>query len=371
MGTVLGKFKNKLIITAAMMLISPTVFAADVNLSEIEITSNNNNGYNIILKTNKKTEFKKTMKNDKQLMIELKNTEATEDLSTIYNDVSNINNITVTPYGKDNLKIQIQGQDIENSNVSLEYKNTELPVESQNFEQDKINLSLPIDNYKPVYNESEIDEQEENTNLSDTLSMLNPVTIAQKIKGTDSEAQQQNENNQFKWLTYIGLAIIIITAAKNLLKPGQEQAIGLTQSLKEREKEIAKKLNAGVKETLSLRSKIAQNASAPSINYGLRSYQNSQKNPYENTSAPIRPIRKTPTTTYNQTTVKTKPQINNIKQNTQLYQRAALNTKPLAAKQSVNVDSMKFLESMTKIYEKNGRSDLAMGLRNNINKVNI
>ena len=28
-----------------------------------------------------------------------------------------------------------------------------------------------------------------------------------------------------------------------------------------------------------------------------------------------------------------------------------------------NIDSMKFLESMTKIYEKNGRSDLAQGLK--------
>ena len=38
---------------------------------------------------------------------------------------------------------------------------------------------------------------------------------------------------------------------------------------------------------------------------------------------------------------------------------------------SVNVDSKKFLESMTKIYEKNGRADLAMGLKNNMKKVNI
>ena len=28
-----------------------------------------------------------------------------------------------------------------------------------------------------------------------------------------------------------------------------------------------------------------------------------------------------------------------------------------------NIDSMKFLESMTQIYEKNGRSDLAQGLK--------
>ena len=44
---------------------------------------------------------------------------------------------------------------------------------------------------------------------------------------------------------------------------------------------------------------------------------------------------------------------------------------PYINKETSNVDSKKFLEAMTKIYEKNGRADLAQGLRNNINKANF
>ena len=36
-----------------------------------------------------------------------------------------------------------------------------------------------------------------------------------------------------------------------------------------------------------------------------------------------------------------------------------------------NVDNLKFLESMTAIYEKSGRHDLARGLRASLNKNNI
>jgi len=373
MSRVLGQLKKKSIILTAAMMFGSCCFAADINLSEIEF-SPSDNGYNIVLKTDKKTTFKKTVQNDEKIVIELKNTATTEDFSTIYNDISTINNITVTPAGKDDLKIQIQGSDISNSNIKVEYKDTPIAVESQNFDKNQINLSLPIENYKPVYNETLTEETEESSGFDSALAKLNPVTMAQNL--TNNEENSTDKNN-FKWLTYLGLIIIMVTAGKNIFKPSNEAKIGLTQSLKEREKEIAQKLNAGVKETLSLRSKIAQNAAAPSINYGLRSYQNSQKNPYENVSTPIRPVRKPLSApSYAQTAVKTPLRTQSTQSiasapSASRLQKSIPNTAPIRTNRAVNVDSMKFLESMTKIYEKNGRADLAMGLKNNINKVNI
>lgn len=347
-------------------------FAADINLSEIEF-SPSDNGYNIVLKTDKKTNFKKTVQDNEKIVIEMKNTAATEDFSTIYNEVSGINNITVTPSGKGDLKILVQGTDVSKSDIKVEYKDAPLAVESQNFDKNQINLSLPMESYKPVYNENEIEEQEESKGFDSALAKLNPVTIAQKVTGNqEDQAEPGNESNgNFKWLTYLGLAIIMITAGKNIFKSSDEAKIGLTQSLKERERELAQKLNAGVKETLSLRNKIAQNASAPSINYGLRSYQNSQKNPYENTSIPIRPAKRPVTApAYTKTAVKTP-----LRTQTAAAPAYSRPVTPIRQNRlenrAVSVDSMKFLESMTKIYEKNGRTDLAMGLKNNINKVNI
>ncbi len=369
MSRVLGEIKKQsAILAAAIAMIGTSCYAADISLSEIEFTPSGND-YNIVLKTDKKTTFKKTIQSDEKILIELKNTATTEDFSTVYNDVSSINNITVTPSGKDDLKIQIQGSDVSKSNISIDYKNTPVAVKSQNFDESEINLSLPMENYKPIYDEQTIEEEESNSNLQSTLSKLNPITVAQSLTNGEESENDQNSNN-FKWLTYIGLLIIMISAGKNIFKPAKETTIGLTQSLKEREKALAQKLNSNVRETLSLRNKIAQNASAPSINYGLRSYQNSQKNPYADAPATIRPIKRTLDEQANikMSGLKTQPKSQTI--TTSIPKRNTYST-PLRQNKSINVDSMKFLESMTKIYEKNGRADLAMGLKNNINKVNI
>ena len=377
MSIVSGKMKSKFLVLASTLLICSSAFAAEVNLSEIEF-STANKGYNIILKTDKNTSFKKTIQNSDRLVIELKNTMTSDDFSTIYNDVSDINNVTVTPVGRDDLRIQIQGHNINNSFINID-TSADSPVVQQNFNENQINLNMPIENYKPVYNEidNEDDEIEEEGLMSETLSKLNPLATLQKHQ--TSSNKMPNKKNDYKWLTYLGLAIIMFSAAKNLFKPTQSVQIGLSQNIKDREKEIAEKLNNSVKETLSLRSKIAQNTSAPSINYGLKSYQNSQKNPYENVAPAIKTIRKTdspiqpatlPKTSTLTSTTRPKPITNSLASKKDPITRPdSLATS--SYRESSSVDSKKFLEAMTKIYEKNGRTDLAQGLKNNINKANF
>lgn len=377
MSIVSGKMKSKFLVLASTLLICSSAFAAEVNLSEIEF-STANKGYNIVLKTDKNTSFKKTIQNSDRLVIELKNTMTSDDFSTIYNDVSDINNVTVTPVGRDDLRIQIQGHNINNSFINID-TSADSPVVQQNFNENQINLNMPIENYKPVYNEidNEEDEIEEEGLMSETLSKLNPLATLQKHQ--TSSNKMPNKKNDYKWLTYLGLAIIMFSAAKNLFKPTQSVQIGLSQNIKDREKEIAEKLNNSVKETLSLRSKIAQNTSAPSINYGLKSYQNSQKNPYENVAPAIKTIRKTdspiqpatlPKTSTLTSTTRPKPITNSLASKKDPITRP-VSLATSSYRESSSVDSKKFLEAMTKIYEKNGRTDLAQGLKNNINKANF
>lgn len=377
MSIVSGKMKSKFLVLASTLLICSSAFAAEVNLSEIEF-STANKGYNIVLKTDKNTSFKKTIQNSDRLVIELKNTMTSDDFSTIYNDVSDINNVTVTPVGRDDLRIQIQGHNINNSFINID-TSADSPVVQQNFNKNQINLNMPIENYKPVYNEidNEDDEIEEEGLMSETLSKLNPLATLQKHQ--TSSNKMPNKKNDYKWLTYLGLAIIMFSAAKNLFKPTQSVQIGLSQNIKDREKEIAEKLNNSVKETLSLRSKIAQNTSAPSINYGLKSYQNSQKNPYENVAPAIKTIRKTdspiqpatlPKTSTLTSTTRPKPITNSLASKKDPITRP-VSLATSSYRESSSVDSKKFLEAMTKIYEKNGRTDLAQGLKNNINKANF
>lgn len=373
MSIVSGKIKNRFLVTACSLLICSSAFAADVNLSEIEF-STANKGFNIVLKTDKNTSFKKTIQNSDKLVIELKNTITSDNFSTIYNDVADINNVTVTPVGKDDLRIQIQGRNVNNGFISID-SSIDTPIIKQNFDENQINLNLPIENYKPVYEEidAEDEEIEEENSVSNVLSKINPLAVSNKKSSSHSYPSKKND---YKWLTYLGLAIIMFSAFRNLMKTNPSTQIGLSQNLKDREKEIAEKLNNSVRETLSLRSKMNENISAPSINYGLKSYQNSQKNPYENMSAPIKPVRKNETLATQTTTIQ-KPQTRTItpqkattnslisKQNASI--KTSLNsTSPY--RETSSVDSKKFLEAMTKIYEKSGRTDLAQGLKNNINK---
>ena len=370
MSIVLGKIISKTTVLATTVLLSTlSCYAADINLSEIEF-STANNGYNVVLKTDKNTSFKKNIQSDEKITIELKNTTTTEDFSTIYNDVSDINNITVTPIGRDDLKIQIQGSNISKSHIIVD-ASMDSPIAAQNFEPNQIDLSMPIENSKPVYSDNLLEEEDEESATITPLAKLGAAPLVQNL-GKIAENTLPSQNQNFGWLTYLGLGIIMLTAAKNIFKSNKDTAIGLSQSLVSREKEIAQKLNTGVKETLSLRSKIAQNASAPSINYGLRSYQNSQKNPYDTVTTPIRPIRKSQSTaTFTKPQLQQNSQVSNIATKTRNSAQNS-NVTPLHSRStSSNIDSMKFLESMTRIYEKNGRKDLAQGLKHNINKVNF
>lgn len=384
MSRVTGYFKNITLLTAfSLAFTSAGAMAADVNLSGMDI-SKAEDGYNIVLKTDKKTSYKKVLKNSEQLVIEMKNTAVSEDFSTTYNDAADINNVTVNPLGKDDLKIQIQGSDVEKSNISLDYKDAPTPLEAQNFDQNQINLSLPVTDYRPIYNEDSSKEEETETSMSSLLEKFNPVALSNKIKG-EASLDETAPKQDFKWMTYLGLFIIMATAGVKIFKSSDNNTqVGLTQSFKERERNLAKKLNTEVKETLSLRSKIAQNANAPSINYGLRSYQNAQKNPYEN-ALPTARIQHTslknsanPTTRYGTSTLKAaapSAQRTYTRQNSYANRDAQPTitraSAPIQPTRTANVDSMKFLESMTKIYEKSGRTDLAMGLKNTIKKANI
>ena len=379
MSIVIGKMKRNFVVLATTLLICSNAYAADVNLSEIEF-STANKGFNVVLKTDKNVSFKKTVQSPQKLVIEMKNTMASEDFSTIYNDVADINNVTVTPVGKDDLKIQIQGKNVNNSFVSVD-SGVKTPNLVQNFDANQINLSLPIENYKPVYNDVELEDEdfEEEVGIAETIAKLNPLS-GMKNEKVNHKKHKNSSGNDYKWLTYLGLAVIMFSAIRNLTKATKNAQVGLVAAnLKDRERELAEKLNTGVKETLSLRSKISQSTSAPSINYGLRAYQESQKNPYENGSVPIRTIRKPEMPSSVSAPVRPQPVQNRFETKVASVSNVApkrasrpmTTVNPYINKEPSNVDSKKFLEAMTKIYEKNGRADLAQGLRNNINKVNF
>ena len=105
----------------------------------------------------------------------------------------------------------------------------------------------------------------------------------------------------------------------------------------------------------------------------MNAYQRENRNPYE-TETPIHNPRLrnfvNPMPQHNVQTM-SQPQ----RQATAVQQAVRKNTTPVNTapvnQSNPNIDNLKFLESMTAIYEKSGRHDLAQGLKASLNKSNL
>ena len=95
---------------------------------------------------------------------------------------------------------------------------------------------------------------------------------------------------------------------------------------------------------------------APSVNinsgYGLRAYNNQAMGQ--------RGLRNVPEPK--------KPEVPNIRAEQRAVSRNTVAHEVKEKRDEIQIDNVKFLESMAKIYQKSGRTDLANGLVNNIKK---
>ena len=112
------KFTTKLsLVSLAFCISMSNVFAN--TLSEVEINAVDS-GYGIVLKTDEAAQMKKIVSSDNKMTIELKDVKVSEDINTVYNNVANIDNVTISPVSKNDIKIVFKVKDISNSKVSFE-----------------------------------------------------------------------------------------------------------------------------------------------------------------------------------------------------------------------------------------------------------
>src|SRR5699024_3342804 len=105
----LGK---KILGLALFLALSSSAVLANT-LSEVQINAAET-GYDIVLKTDNAAEMKKVVCSNDKMVIELKNVQASDSLNTIYNNVANIENVTIQPVSKEDLKLTFKGADIAN-----------------------------------------------------------------------------------------------------------------------------------------------------------------------------------------------------------------------------------------------------------------
>lgn len=313
--------------------------AADNVLQAVQVDGVSDT-YNIILKSDDKTEIKKTIQAPNKMVIDLKGIRASKTINTIYSNTSSVDTVIVESVGKDDLKIFIQADNVSAAEITFDTLKTPLGVLNKPVKNDnQIVLNEPMTSYTPVYNEDS--EEETGMNLTSVLASPQLTGVKKMLK-----------DEKISWIISFGLfAIIVLSGIKAIKGNDNEIKVGLSQSLKERELDLRQTMANSVN---SLReTPIAP--SAPSVNYGLKAYQQGTRSPYMTAELPQRRAAA--------------PQVPPVQQNSINVPRPSASAVVTAPVKKVNnIDSMKFLESMTQIYEKNGRADLAQGLKANINK---
>ncbi len=383
----------KRLITTLMILVVTAMSANAANeekmnvLNSIEIDSLKDT-YTITLDTKSEVNMKRTIQSANNMILTLKNIKPSKSLNTIYKNAAEVDSVMVEPVGDNSLNIIIQANNISNSAVTfnteeatLEATNNKSVLDGtsakksnkKHSNKDKIVLSAPVDAYAPVYQE-EFDEED--------MDNENPVSgIFAMIKNFLGQGNISN-------IVSTGLiGIILFCGIKLFKKEEPETAIGLAQSLKDRELSLYKDMSmrGGVVGPMSLerpqeslaiprpqltKQPVAPQVAKPSVNlkagYGMRAYQASTKNPYMSSDIMMQRLS---ASAQNAQSVAPQPKMmstvgSRVNQNRMNLgiNRPVQNMSAPVAKAS-NIDSMKFLESMTQIYEKNGRTDLAQGLK--------
>lgn len=392
----IAKFSAKLSLAVLTASLSISSVLANT-LSEIQINAQES-GYGVVLKTDEAVPVKKTITANNKLSIELKDVEVSSDLNTVYNDAENIDNVTVVPSGKSGIKIVVKGQNVSDSKIYFDKPNTQpavSPAQKTSYAQ-SIQLSAPVSSYTSVYNPEafavEEDSHTSNPQLNEFLKKLHiDKSMLVSVKSLIKKAINKTKSGDINMMTVMGILFIIAAflfrpskQEKNALKKQSLSSMLSRQNSKEAiqrtpqtEREIA--LNKNLASSMNL------NKNGVSLNsgYGMKAYQNSQRNPYttntistgvsgipRKTSIAEKPISFAP---IKKQTLNNKPVLKDInspiKPKVPSVVHSSMQNQTLVSDVTTdNMDSIKFLESITKIYEKSGRADLAKGLKDNLQK---
>ena len=360
--------------------------------------------YNIILKSDEKPEAKRVINDENKIMLTLKGVRVSQELNTVYN-ATNIDSVTVEPAGNDTVNVLIQAQNASHANLIFDTLDTPLGVlraqDNKKAEEPKqvkkhkkkIVLSHPVRDYRPVFEEDD----------EDAMS-LDSLMSSEYASSVISMFKDDGITNAITILL-IGL-IILCTVRLFRRNSGKEEnmKVGLTQSLNLRDREMglmqdmmSNQQQYQAQQQMQQAPQPQPSVIRPEMNYGIRSYQNANKAPYQ--QATRSPYMSTDIKFNNQSLQQKMQEIrNNVQQQAASIQnlqekapaqvasaplkanrttQAGMQQRPISSSSRMttpqqrvtNMDSMKFLDSMAKIYEKNGRSDLAQGLKAKISRV--
>lgn len=349
---------KRVLLLCTMMFSILTAYAEENVLQSIEIEPVKDT-YNIVLVSDKAVDVKKSVQASNKITLTMKDIRASKTLNTIYNNVSNVDTVMVEPQGN-GIKIFFQADNAAASTVTFDALIATAPVAKTTK---SLKLNNPIESYAPIYNETY-----EDVKTSSLYDKLKASSVVAGIKDSVDEGTATNALNKTIGFGLIGLLMFSVVRLFKRKEP--EMKIGLSQSLNEREINMYRGAQP-------IAQTYATEKPFTSVNYGLNAYQRENRNPYETEPVEFHNPRlrnyvsPSVETAPMQTLSRPAPQgVATLAQPQVKKMTTPVNTAPVN-QSNPNVDNLKFLESMTAIYEKSGRHDLARGLKASLNKNNL
>ena len=337
-------------------------YAGDNVLQTIEIEPVKDT-YNIVLVSDKAVDVKKTIQASNKINLTLKDIRVSKTVNTVYNNVSNVDTVMVEQQGS-GVNIFFQAENAEAATVTFDAI-TPAPVRHVAQETKQLKLNNPIESYAPIYS-----EDFETTKTSKLFNRLKSKSAVGELKDNLDEVSNGDTANKF---VSFGLLTLLVVAVSRLFKKKEpEMRIGLSQQFG------GSAVGNQLEQPFQNPYQTAVGAKPfTTVNYGMNAYKNSERNPYETTPMQFHNPRlqnfsskltQEPAAQPVMTKTAVKPAASAM---TAVKTMTNPSTSTEAQQSNPNIDNLKFLESMTAIYEKSGRHDLARGLQVSLSKNNI
>ena len=402
-------FKVKRFFIAATLVLTSALsaFASENVISSVTISKSKDsvNGYELNIDSTQSVNYKTVIEDDGSVYFDLKNSVVASDLGTIYDDVVNIDNVVVKQLDKNKVRIYVQGKGAKNT--ELMFVNS--IIETAPNPAKRVVINRPIMDYQPIHQSLDLEYQEENQEWDDNsfnFSHLGSIILLNLKDGIWGMV-----------LVVLLLVAIFAVIIKNLTKKitqESEPLIGLNNqryldnTLRFNKKEQSPYQAPPVQKVMedlpdvSQRNRTLKMAQAE-LTKAHQKYQDYLQNKYKGTYKPksldVDAVRKsialnqyqrsTQNPYKNQEVIKINKEfsnnipkkVDNSRDSFQIPPRPTLpkkefsspyiqrpSTKTEYIKRPQKPTNMKFLESVTKIYEDSGRKDLANGLKTSIAK---
>lgn len=368
--------KRALFLIVAFLAFCTSVCAKESLITSVVISQPEelNGAYQLSVSADKPVEYKQKVLSQNSMYFDLKNSLSTDNLDTIYDNVSGIDALIVQQLENGKVRIYVNGENTSDTRLVFKVKSNAVKNE-----QNQIVINRPMREYRPT---NDINEGVLPEDINWDENSFNTEHLLSSVFGIF------DKKSDMTLVICLLLLVACVVVSKKLfakVKMQEEPLIGLSSAYREdvskeatelQNVDIARNLHsfANVKSSKNaadykkfvtntrLGQEFSPKKTAPVLpknsiqqNYALGAYRNSQKNPYATSTLRS---KQASASMYQKKVQKPSAdfvsKVNSIQNN------------PIK-KQGASVENIKFLESVTKIYEQSGRKDLAQGLRAGIN----